>query len=382
MEEHSKKWVQKHEIPEKIPGCQDTSQLHRLEKGKTYCEGKKCFYYTCRQCMPTLILDEFNPGYKTELHVVPRVSSIKKPALFTEDHGYHGEMVEFYANYMERVDSLSGIAVNGWSNQVARKIFDGVEKTFERKNSKQKSQKMESEELEKKMETWKKQTKPRENLESEKIVERKRSRSTQKRRTKEKTGLSERSKSVGSPSKATPATKNIPRDFEIDWILFNGSTITVVEVGEEGSNEKGGDLKTNTTEWKKISKIVPEKIKQIKKDQVIMKQLLTAVYAPEVTVNYLLVYPNLSMLEIKKELIQCRFFEKMTKRKTLVNSSRLQCLETHLELYEKKTAFLTEPRVFQSQMWVIWGAFNNRQINPQSQRGTRNVSGKITRCHK
>ena len=235
--------------------------------------------------MPTLVLDKFNSGYKTELHVVPRVSSIKKPELFTEDPGYHGEIVEFYANYMERVDSLTGIAVSGWSNTAARKIFSSVEKTFETKSRKRKCESLElEEELEKKME--------------------------------------------GSSSDQTSASKNVPRDFEIDWILFNGSTITVVEVGEQGCSEKGSDSATNATEWKKRHKIVPKKIKQIEKDQVIMNQFLTAVGAPEVTVNYLLVYPNLPLLEIEKELSRCGFFEKAKKWKPLVNYSTKEARNT------------------------------------------------------
>ena len=325
MEDHPTNWELKHERPEKIPGWQDTSRLHRLEPGSTDCEGEQCFYYTCKTCMPTLVLDKFNPCYRTELHVVPRASCIKKPALFTPNHGYHGEMVEFYANFLEKVDSLTGIAVSGWSNTAARKIFCSVEKIFEKKIPEQNSQNMALEaELEKILKTWKKQKNPRENLESQKIDRRKRSRSAQKKRTKKKTGLLKRSKSAGSPSNSTTATKNVPRDFEIDWILFNGSTITVVEVGEEGSNEKGSNSKTNATEWKRRHKIVPEKVEQIKKDQIIMNHFLTAVGAPEVTVNYLLVYPNLSLRQINKELLQCGFFEKTTKWKSLVSSFTLQ----------------------------------------------------------
>ena len=335
MEEHSTKWELKHERPDKIPGCQDMSQLHRLEPRKTDCEGQQCFYYTCKKCMPNLILEKFNPQYETELNIVPRVSATEKPLLFKKDPGYHGEMVEFYANYMERQDSLTGIAVRGWSNTAARKIFNSVDKTFERKNPKQNSQNMGlQKELEEKLKTCKKRKKPREILESQKVVVRRRCRSAQKRRTTEKTGLSERSKSVGSPSNATTATKNVPRDFEIDWILFNGSTITVIEVGEDCSSEEGRNSETNATERKKGHKVVLDKIEQIKKDQIIMNKFLTAVGAPEVTVNYLLVYPNLSMLEIKKDLLQCGFFEKIKNWKSLVKASEF--VENMLYLHEKE----------------------------------------------
>ena len=315
MEDFSAKWELKHERPEKIPGCQDTSQLHRLEPGSTDCEGEQCFYYTCKMCIPKLVLEIFNSKYETELYVVPRVSSIKKPPLFTEDHGYHGEVVEFYANYLERLDSLTGIAVNGWSNKAARKIFTSVEKTFEKINPKKNSKHLAlQEELETKLITWNKRRKLHKNLESQTFRKRRRCRSSQMRRSGEKTILSERSKSVGSTSKPIPATKNVSRDFEIDWILFNGSTLTVVEVGEEGSCEKGSDSKANSSERKR-HKIVPEKIEQMKKDQVIMQSFLSAVGAADVTVKYLLVYPNLLTREVNTELIQCGLFQNMTKWK-------------------------------------------------------------------
>ena len=322
MDELSIKWELKHERPEKIPGCQDTSQLHRLEPGSTDCEGGQCFYYTCKMCIPKLTLEIFNSKYKTELYVVPRVSSIKRPDLFSEDHGYHGEMVEFYANYLERLDSLTGIAVNGWSNQAARRIFNSVEKTFEQIYPKR-SSKLSAlqEELEKKLTIWNKRRKLNKNLEPQTLRARRRCKSSQMRRTAEKTTLSERLKSVGSNSNAIPAAKNVRRGFEIDWILFNGSTVTVVEVGEDGSREKGSDSKENTSEWKR-HKIVPEKIEQIQKDQVIMKSFLSAVGAPDVTVKYLLVYPNLLMREVNTEFIQCGFFEKMSKWKPLVKYSK------------------------------------------------------------
>ena len=320
MEEHSKTWELKHERPEKIPGCQDTSQLHRLDPESTDCKGEECFYYTCKTCMPKLALDTFNPKFETELYVVPRVSSIKKPYLFTEDHGYHGEMVEFYANYLERLDSLTGIAVNGWSNQAARKIFNSVEKTFKQTYPKKSRKHLELEELEKKLITSSKRKKVptvHTNLESKKFRER-RPRSVQMRRITRKTVTLDRSKSVGSPPNSTPAIKSVTRDFEIDWILFNGSTITVVEVGEEGSSEKESGSKTKATEWEKRHKIVKDKIKQIEKDEIIMKHFLSAVGVPEMNVNYLLVYPNLSLCEVYTELIQCGFFEKKTLWKQLV----------------------------------------------------------------
>ena len=50
--------------------------------------------------------------------------------MFEVDCGYHGELVEFYDNYLSRMTKLKGIAINGWSNSVAKVIFDAVDDTF------------------------------------------------------------------------------------------------------------------------------------------------------------------------------------------------------------------------------------------------------------
>ena len=128
MDECSGKWAVKHERPEKVPGWQDTSQLYKLEPGEMDCEGEQCFYYTCRTCSVLLALETFIRKYRTELEVIPRPSCISGPALFTEKtspkyHGYHGEVVQFYANFLERVRDLTGVAITGWSNVAAWKYL-------------------------------------------------------------------------------------------------------------------------------------------------------------------------------------------------------------------------------------------------------------------
>ena len=64
---------------------------------------------------------------------IPDIGSIKpqKPDMFAENPDYHGEVTEFYANYLRRMGKLNGIAINSWSNKNARKIFMNTEGTFD-----------------------------------------------------------------------------------------------------------------------------------------------------------------------------------------------------------------------------------------------------------
>ena len=75
------------------------------------------------------------------------------------------------------------------------------------------------------------------------------------------------------------------KDFEIDWILFNGSTITVIEV------------KANH-EYSQSSKHFERKVQQIKKDQIVMQHLLKATGCEDIKVNYVIACPNVSIKEI------------------------------------------------------------------------------------
>ena len=76
-----------------------------------------------------------------------------------------------------------------------------------------------------------------------------------------------------------------PKEIEIDGIIFNGSSTTVVEVGEEGVQ----------TGQKEEHPIVKTKLKQIEKDAVIDSNLINAFeIQEEVKINYLIVLPNLS----------------------------------------------------------------------------------------
>ena len=75
------------------------------------------------------------------------------------------------------------------------------------------------------------------------------------------------------------------KDFEIDWILFNGSTITVIEV------------KANTEE-SRSKKNFETKVKQLKKDQIVIRHLLEATGCENVKVNYVIACPNVSIKEV------------------------------------------------------------------------------------
>ena len=76
------------------------------------------------------------------------------------------------------------------------------------------------------------------------------------------------------------------KDFEIDWILFNGSTITVIEVKERSEKAKGK------------KKNFEAKIDQIKKDKIIMQHLMEVTGTKETRVNYVIACPNVSIKEV------------------------------------------------------------------------------------
>ena len=83
--------------------------------------------------LPVLLLDVLVPECRTEMVYIPDIGSIKpqKSDMFAENPDYHGEVAEFFANYMRRMDKLEGIAINSWSNKCARKIFLDTERTFD-----------------------------------------------------------------------------------------------------------------------------------------------------------------------------------------------------------------------------------------------------------
>ena len=127
-------WMIKTGRPDALPGCQDTSILPELPEGEIDCgECNQCYFYRCRKCLPVLLLDVLVPECRVKMVYIPDIGSIKpqNSDMFAETPDYHGEVAEFYANYLRRMDKLNGIAINSWSNKDARKIFLNTEKTFD-----------------------------------------------------------------------------------------------------------------------------------------------------------------------------------------------------------------------------------------------------------
>ena len=127
-------WTIKAGRPYALPGCQDTSILSQLPEGETDCgEGNQCYFYRCRKCLPVLLLDVLVPECRAEMVYIPDIGSIKpqNSDMFAENPDYQGEVAEFYANYLRRMNKLNGIAINSWSNKDARKIFLNTERTFD-----------------------------------------------------------------------------------------------------------------------------------------------------------------------------------------------------------------------------------------------------------
>ena len=127
-------WIIKLGRPYALPGCQDTSILSELPEGEIDCgEGNQCYFYGCRKCLPMLLLDVLVPECRAKMVYIPDIGSIKpqKSDMFAENPDYHGEVAEFYANYLRRMDKMNGIAINSWSNKDARKIFLNTERIFD-----------------------------------------------------------------------------------------------------------------------------------------------------------------------------------------------------------------------------------------------------------
>ena len=226
-------WEFKRQRPDKVPGCQDVASLPHLEKGETSCvEGQHCFYFSCGKCSSLLALKSLNPGYKSRIQYVPRISCIHAPEAFTEDNRYHGEIHEMYRRYFAHISDLRGVAINGWSNENAKNIFANVDDTFR---------------------SWEK--------------------------------------------------KKNTKDFEIDWILCNGATITVIEVMEKCKTSKKDNSKGFTM-----------KLEQIKKDRIIIQHLLEVCGCKNTRVNYVIACPNVSITEVTEGNFlknHTRFFKKI-----------------------------------------------------------------------
>ena len=155
--------------PNKVPGspslgffpnerCNDSSPLKR-----------NCYLFDCQKCSTSLALKAFDPAYERGLQCVPRISSIPKPEVFEEVNKYHGEVEELYFKYFAQLSDFANVAINGWSNLDAVKVFKNVDRTFE----------------------------------ENKIFEK-------------------------------------TKVFELDWLIFNGHSITFVELKEKSERAKSG----------------------------------------------------------------------------------------------------------------------------------------------
>ena len=135
--------------------------------------------------------------------------------------------------YFAQISDLRGVAINGWNNKNAKKLFSNVDDTFR---------------------SWEKM-------------------------------------------------KNT-KDFEIDWILFNGSTVTVIEVIKKSKTS----IKDNGNSFKR-------KLEQIKKDRTIIQHLLEVCDCQSTRVNYVIACTNVSITKVTDGIFlknHTRFFEKKT----------------------------------------------------------------------
>ena len=215
-------WNFKKQRPDKVPGCQDTRCLPTLADGQNTCrENQQCYYFCCLKCCSILPLDTFNSRYKSRLECVPRIGDIKAPDAFKEDNKYcqyRGEIFDVYFRFFAQIKELVGVAVNGWSNLDAQRVFENVNHSFEA------------------------------------------------------TKLSFK--------------KFLPKDFEIDWILFNGQSITIIEVKGKMSGSTG-------------NKNFEAKVEQIKRDQIVMQHLLEVTSCENVKINYIIACPEASIEEVE-----------------------------------------------------------------------------------
>ena len=228
-------WEFKKERPDKVPNCQDTNWLPTLEEGQSTCkDGQNCYYFSCGKCISLLALDTFNSRYRNSIEYIPRISCTEPPEPFTKDNKYYqyeGEVFDIYFRFFAQIEELTGVAINGFRNEAARKIFDHVGQTFGGRKFDVKS-----------------------------------------------------------------------KDFEIDWILFNGVTVTVIEVKVKADTGK------NNENFEK-------KIDQIKKNRTIIQHLLEVTGCKDIKVNYIIACPNVSIKEVTEGRILSKhhnFFQSLT----------------------------------------------------------------------
>ena len=71
-------------------------------------------------------------NHEKELVFVPPIGNIKpkEKDLFKYDPGYHGEIEEFFGNYLQQLNGVKGVAINGWTIDDAAKVFENIGITF------------------------------------------------------------------------------------------------------------------------------------------------------------------------------------------------------------------------------------------------------------
>ena len=93
------------------------------------------------------------------------------------------------------------------------------------------------------------------------------------------------------------------RNFEIDWILFTGNSITVIEVERKNSSFNTTADQSSSSDDAAVSSnlksLIREKVHQIIRDEKVVKQLLVAANDEKIPVNYLLVFPNLPVEDLR-----------------------------------------------------------------------------------
>ena len=85
------------------------------------------------------------------------------------------------------------------------------------------------------------------------------------------------------------------KNFEIDWLLFLGGSLNIIEVGRQNLSPVRLKKMTRTITtrcnsekiWKGTARCIKEKFQQIIKDHIIVKCLLTATNCENLEVNFL-----------------------------------------------------------------------------------------------
>ena len=96
------------------------------------------------------------------------------------------------------------------------------------------------------------------------------------------------------------------KNFEIDWILFMGNTLNVIEVGRRNISDKQSNVAEQSclnegNVSKGTRKLVKEKIEQAIKDQIIIEKLLAVTKCEVLQVNYFVFLPTIPVEDVQLE---------------------------------------------------------------------------------